>query len=486
MNRAAIFLLLLNLVACEDAGTDDPSTRPEGATGVQVFQPPGTDFKVATRAEFTDIVVGSSITSPEPNIRRVRRGLGGNVAVGAKGRANAATTAAFGWQTDVKTLASEIQWGSGGDPSAWPAENRTSGYAWLTPEGQINGSGDQRMHEVYVAGLEPATAYHYRVGGGPEGEEVWSEVFSFTTAPNDPKAEVQLAIAGDSRGQNNDAWRLLQRRFRDRNLTAQLFSGDMINLATDQGEWEQWLDGAARDTDASLLTLASLLSLYTHGNHESHSALFYGNLVQPQDIDTFPNYGELFFSLDIGPVHIVVLDDSFIAKPDEDKAYKSAIDGWLRADLAAAVENRPNVPWIIAMHHRSCYSSAKHGNDIDVRRVRDYLVPIWDEFNVNLDIAGHDHNYERSKPLQGPPETPTIAPAAGEGTTYLVCAGAGADNYPSGESVFTAKSASYGEGGSIGVYGILTASATKLQVDAHYLYADGSDPLIESFEMSAP
>ena len=38
-----------------------------------------------------------------------------------------------------------------------------------TPEGTLNGMGDERMHEAYVCGLKPATTYYYRVGGGAPG-----------------------------------------------------------------------------------------------------------------------------------------------------------------------------------------------------------------------------------------------------------------------------------------------------------------------------
>ena len=57
------------------------------------------------------------------------------------------------------------------------------------------------MHEAYVCGLAPATTYYYRVGGGPAGDEVWSDVYCFTTTPSDPAAPVTIGVTGDSRGQ---------------------------------------------------------------------------------------------------------------------------------------------------------------------------------------------------------------------------------------------------------------------------------------------
>ena len=474
---AAIFF-----AACEET-TPEPVEPPPDVTG-QDFQPQGCPFTVGGREEYLAYLPAKIETAAAPNIRRVRLGLGGNVAVGAAGRADPATTAAFGWQTDDGTLVSEVTWGTTPDPAGWPATNRTNGVTWLTPMGVLNPNGEARMHEAYVCGLTPATTYYYRVGGGPAGAEVWSEVHSFTTTPSDPGAEVTIALSGDSRGQNFDAWRLIQRRAMAQNATLQLFSGDMIQFATDQQEWEKWLDLAWKDADGSLLSLGQLLTLSAHGNHESHSSLFFGNLVLPQDRAKYPKYSELFFSVDVGPVHIVVIDDAYIGNPTSDPDFAGVLTEWLRADLGAANENRSNVPWILTMHHHSAYSSSNHGEDKDVLRGRDFFVPIWDEFHVDMDIAGHDHNYERSKPLTGPADSPTVHTSFADGTTYLVCAGAGADAYSAGMSPFTAISRDYKTGGALGFYGILKATKASLTLEAHELRADESDPVFDTITMT--
>ena len=82
---------------------------------------------------------------------------------------------------------------------------------------------------------------------------MWSEVLSFRTTPNDPKATVTIGLSGDSRGDHGNAFRLFQRRMKTANVDFQLFSGDMINFAPDQGEWEHWLDSAWRDADDKLV-----------------------------------------------------------------------------------------------------------------------------------------------------------------------------------------------------------------------------------------
>ncbi|APR74775.1 Purple acid phosphatase [Minicystis rosea] len=482
-------------MACQDTsvtgGTGETSSSSSGGVGgsggggpISSFTPQGCSFSIAPRPEYSGFSLAKAENGATPNIRRVRLGLGGNVDIGSAGRADPSTTFAVAWQTDDGTFASDIQWGIGTDPTAWPAENRASGITWLTPEGGLNPQGDERMHEVYVCGLKAGTTYSYRVGGGPAGSEVWSDVYTFTTTPQPGPSTVKIGITGDSRGQQDDAWRILQKRMSTMGLALQLFSGDMINLAPDQGEWEKWLDSAWQDESKKPLTLGQLLTLAAHGNHDNHTALFYGNLVLPQDNAKFPKYGELFFSVDVGPVHVVVIDDAWVVSPTGDVDYKSIFKGWLEADLDAANKNRSTVPWILTMHHHPEYSSSLHGNDQDVLRGREFFGPIWDKYHVDVVLAGHDHNYERSKPLTGPTDTPTVHSNFADGTVYMVCAGAGADSYSAGNSTFTQSSHDYKSGGAIGLYGVLTADAKSLTIDAHELRVDGSDPVFDTFTIT--
>lgn len=479
---AAILTLLPGLGGC---GGDESTPAPPAPPPVTRFEPAGCGFAVAPRPEYTDVSVGSTEVGATPNVRRVRLGLGGNVGRGAEARVDPSRSAGFAWQTDQGTKVSEVQWGSSPDPATWPVENRTSGYTWNTPPGQINPQGEARMHEAYVCGLTPDTTYYYRVGGGPAGKEVWSEVHSFKTTPSDPGAGVTIAVSGDSRGQHNNAWRLIQRRVMAEAVDLHLFSGDVLDLATDQGEWERWIDAAWKDDGGGLLTLGQVLMLPAHGNHENHSALFFGNFVMPQDLTRFPKYTELFFSVDVGPVHVVVIDDAWIVNPTDDPEFTAAFEPWLREDLKAANDNRAEVPWIVTVQHHSAYSSSNHGNDTNVLRGRAFLGPIYDEYHVDLALAGHDHNYERTKPLTtGAGGVPTVQQSFADGTVYLVCAGAGAEPYAAAVSDFTELSRDYKEGGALGFYGILKATKAALTLEAHELRVDATDPVFDTLTIT--
>ncbi len=485
--------------ASSATSTSGPTSTSSNSTGTSMgtggsssgggdFSPQGCAFSIAARPEYTSFGPQTSTVGATPNIRRVRLGLGGNIA-GATGRADPSTSIAMAWQTDAGTDASEVEWGPGTDATKWPSANRTQGVTWDTPPGGLNPNGPEHMHEVYACGLTPATTYGYRVGGGPAGKEVWSDVYTFTTAPAAGSTAIKIVVAGDSRGEMNNAWQILQERVHTIAPTLQIFSGDMINLAPDQGEWEEWLNNAWKDTNGSYLTLGTLLTIAAHGNHDNHTALFYGNVVLPQDNTNkqYAPYGELMYSMDVGPVHIIMMDDFWVATPSGDTNYQGVLQSWLTADLMAATApaQRAKVPWIITVHHEPEYSSSTHGMDADVLRVRQFMAPIWQQFHVDMAFAGHDHDYERSYPLDigADVANPTQTTDA-MGTTFVVCAGSGADPYSAGTSNWTAKSHDFTTGSAIGFYSVLTVDAHNFKIEAHELHADASDPIFDTYSIA--
>ena len=88
---------------------------------------------------------------------------------------------------------------------------------------------------------------------------------------------------------------------------------------------------------------------------------------------------------------------------------------WLEQNLAAS-----DAAWKIVFGHHPIYSSGFYGN---TQAFIDDLSPLFAKYNVQLYLCGHDHDYERSKDIQG--------------TTYIVHGG-GAHPRPVGKQATTA------------------------------------------------
>jgi hypothetical protein len=106
-----------------------------------------------------------------------------------------------------------------------------------------------------------------------------------------------------------------------------------------------------------------------------------------------PSGSELYYSFDYANIHFVALD-SFLSSRLPDGPMLT----WLRNDLASTEKD-----WIIAYWHHPPYSFSGHHSDLEGFSIemRQYAVPILEEYGVDLVLCGHNHDYERSFLIDG-------------------------------------------------------------------------------------
>ena len=220
----------------------------------------------------------------------------------------------------------------------------------------------------------------------------------------DGRPDVRIAVAGDT-GTGDSAQRATVRRIvadgRGDPHDALLLLGDLVYEDGDADLTDERVtDPFAPVTDAG----AELLPVL--GNHD---------YVSDEEDEIFAALGrpDPWYVEDVGSVRVVALDSNRV--DDEDQT------AWLRDTLA---EPEPPDTWtIVAMHHPA-YSAGEHGSDLAVREA---WSPLFAQYDVPLVLAGHDHDYQRSRPQ--------------DGVTYVV-SGGGAKLRPTGHEEFTAVSAS--------------------------------------------
>jgi len=72
---------------------------------------------------------------------------------------------------------------------------------------------------------------------------------------------------------------------------------------------------------------------------------------------------------------------------------------WLERTLAVGRRDE-SVDWIIVQMHQCAASSSATGNGSDLG-IRQEWLPLFDRYQVDLVLNGHDHDYERSFPVRG-------------------------------------------------------------------------------------
>ena len=152
------------------------------------------------------------------------------------------------------------------------------------------------------------------------------------------------------------------------------------------------------------------------GNHEYK---VYGGSGGCEDAgpyrDHFSTYPKdsndnLNYSFDIDNIHFVSFDNSRAStETGNPPPFRSGSDSyqWLESNLVTT-----SAEWKIVLMHVPAYSCGKHGSS---SMVRNNLVSLFENQEVDLVITGHDHSYQRFIPING--------------VTHIVSAGGGAPLY---------------------------------------------------------
>jgi hypothetical protein len=259
-------------------------------------------------------------------------------------------------------------------------------------------------HAVALAGLVPGTTYQYAV------EVCGTTVASgkrLRTAPGADARTVHFAATGDF-GTGSAAQAAVGEAIAASAPELIVSVGDVV-----------YDDGTEAELDARLFGMwGSLLGdvpMFTIiGNHEYRAAgggPYFAAFHLPTNN---PSATEKYYSFDWGPVHFAGLDSNCSGGLETADCSIALQKAWLDADLAATSR-----PWKVVFLHHPQWSSGEHGSSTVARQ----FVPILEKHGVDLVLTGHDHDYERSRPMKG---TAAAEPGTPGAVTYVVVGNGGA------------------------------------------------------------
>jgi hypothetical protein len=298
--------------------------------------------------------------------------------------------------TSVATGAPTVRFATSPD-GPWTSVTATSELFPTSRTGQRG--GDYTAHDATLTGLSPDTDYCYEVRAG---ETVLASGLALHTAWTGGTRPLTLLAIGDS-GTGLPA----QRRLRDVMLRESpdifLHLGDVAYGEGTWGQLEDYFFGIYADL------LHGVPSFPTIGNHE------YETMAGQPYLDLFylfeqarrPADQERYYAFDYGDVHFVSIDSNGEMLATIDDTAMDDMADWLTDDLAASTAT-----WKIAYFHHPLYTSTDRTPGAELRAK---IQPILVAGGVDLVLAGHVHNYERTVPLVDD------APATGtDAITYIV------------------------------------------------------------------
>ena len=261
-------------------------------------------------------------------------------------------------------------------------------------------------NHVTVTGLQPNTTYYYTV----EKSGAETEVQTYTTGDFE---SAQILYVGDpqigaSKGQpqngeelvadsgaantaaRNDgfAWDRTLDIAVEQNpeLDFIISAGDQVNK-TGQAKEEEYAGYLAPDA------LASLPVATTIGNHDSLNPDYMYHFYNPNQT----GYGETEAGGDYyysyGSGLFIVLNTNNYNVAEHEQA------------IQEAVASDPDATFRIVTIHQDIYGSGLDHSDTDGMILRTQLTPIFDEYDIDVVLQGHDHTYSRTKLLYGDGQT---------------------------------------------------------------------------------
>ena len=288
------------------------------------------------------------------------------------------------WRTDLATD-SQVRFGT--DPSHL--------------DNIVNTNSQVRNHEIRLTGLNAQTQYYYSVGSSTDVLAA-GNAYKFETSPTSGSHQKsRFWVIGDSGTGNSDAkavYDAYRTKTGDTYTDLLLMLGDnAYNVGSDRDYQKGMFD-----MYPEILRQTPVWS--TLGNHDGYSANSANESGPYYDIFSFPRQAEVggvasgteaYYSFNHANIHFVVLDSYHTL---ESTSGRETMLQWLETDL-----QNTDAEWIIAFWHHPPYSKGSHDSDKDKRmtKMRSQVLPIIENYGVDLVLGGHSHAYERSQFIDG-------------------------------------------------------------------------------------
>jgi predicted phosphodiesterase len=279
------------------------------------------------------------------------------------------------WETDSNPIGTvhALDWGLSS-----PAESS------VLAQETIAVAADRFVHRAVATGLAAGTSYVYRVRSGA----ATSATYPVRTAPP-AGSSFRMAWIADNQNQLGTSFLSVLERILPFAPDVIGHAGDTVQNGPVLAEWQtQYFDPMAAAQNLGQRTPV----LVARGNHDGDSppALAYHWL---------PGNGH-WYAETIGRVRFVFLESNIQSAEQND---------FLRAELASPASQ--NAEFRVAIFHHPPYTNLWDQPGYDGQQYqRDFWVPIFEQYGVDLVISGHAHCYERG---------------ARNGISYTVVGGAG-------------------------------------------------------------
>ncbi|MCB9478028.1 MAG: metallophosphoesterase family protein, partial [Deltaproteobacteria bacterium] len=223
-------------------------------------------------------------------------------------------------------------------------------------------------HDLQLTGLAPGTSYNYRA----DSCGVKSSTADFSTAPvwGTP---FKFAVIGDTQD-HPEVHTQVAAAALDWRPNILLHVGDLVGDGWRKGDYDTEYFTPAADLLQRTTVFPSV------GNHDANSPYYF-------DSFHYPGNGKWgYYSFTYSNVFFIALNTTWLYYPGSHQ-YRWLIEQ-LESDAAADAD------WVIVYAHHPPYCEGWEGYDGEWM-VRQFLVPVFEDYGIDFYFSGHTHDYER-------------------------------------------------------------------------------------------
>lgn len=248
-------------------------------------------------------------------------------------------------------------------------------------------------NKVTATGLEPATEYKYRY---KTGDGAWSEEYTYITQSTDngfgfiAVGDVQIGVGNGGSEKDTERWENTLML-----ATEMMPDSSFIMSMGDQVDGNKEEDQYAGFLYPSILRNLPISTLA--GNHDCDVPNLSWHFNNPNQT----NYGETNAGGDYyysyGDVLVIALNSNAVLKSTKSD---NAIAVEHRKCIEEAIASNPYAKWRIVTFHQDIYGYPDHYSDAEVKECRNQLYPIIDDYDIDVVLTGHGHNFTRSYQME--------------------------------------------------------------------------------------
>ncbi len=275
-----------------------------------------------------------------------------------------------------------------------------------TQSTSISDSSSTTEHIIQLSNLKADTRYNYAVGTSITTLASGKDFYFVTAPPKGSNRPIHIWAMGDFGDESTKIYMETQKGIKSSYLKKRpafndlwLWLGDNAYCCGTDAEYQkQVFDFYGSGIFGNTPFFPS------PGNHEYFASPTgrEDRKIPYYDIISVPSKGEMggvpsnqkaYYSYDYGNIHVISLDSDGFDNNKRVYEPQSPQYQWLKQDLAAN-----KAMWTIVMFHHPPYTKRSHDSDAEpeLQFMRENLVPLFDQYKVDLVLAGHSHIYERS------------------------------------------------------------------------------------------